>query len=283
MNVREKIIETTAAKMQGSSLTRRHFVDGVTKYMDEKLNVVNIEVTMVPKKTKPVIVELARRHENGHADVARDIMSNVPDHIVPVLKGYDTWTGEVEAWMRGLERAVIDWTDATFILDCMNTYRRGRNVPDELWSEFVELLITKYSDTDHSADDVREYEPLEPDPNDAPPTGCGFDPDGEPFGTPIPGPDEEDGDDAEGGDEGDGEGGSDDEKDADKNGNKKDGKPNKGGGDEELNMDDAKFDNGWLKQEVLDAVADGADFAATAKKYGLDPNRLPPLLEAMRK
>jgi len=256
MKVTETLNERGPAMPGG--IGKKWAVDGRTIY-PETLDTVRVEVDYIPERytaaTKGHVIALARRHEHGHASVAGDMLlnSNVKDAWT-MLQKYAKWDNEVEAWMRGLENAVIDFDDVMFILDCLNTYRRGVPATDEQWDAARELIAVVY---DGPKKDVFDYVPLEPDPDDPPPKGC-MPQFGDPFGH----------------DEGDGKGpgpGGDDE------GEKQEPK-----GEGEENPRDNPFDWGWLKQEVLDVIAGGTSIEDAAKEFDLDPTRLPPLLQAMQ-
>ena len=111
------------------SIGRKWNIDGVTQY-PEGLPVINIEV-YTTGNTENVVFSLAMLHELGHAKVCHDINDNQPSRTWEILTRYDRWEAEVEAWMRGIEGHTIDFLDATLILDCMNSYRRGIPASDE--------------------------------------------------------------------------------------------------------------------------------------------------------
>ena len=230
------------------SIGRKWAVDGVTTF-PIALDTIHVEVTQTTK-TKSWVVMLAALHEKGHAFCGQDVVRNV-DHssgAYKLLGTYDKWQSEVEAWMRGLEHRGIDYADGTFILDCLNSYRRGIPATEEQWQEAIELLGTVYAG---DVQDLRDYLPLEPDP-------------GEKLRECLPDFTKDDGR-------------SDDDEREEKD-DKGDDK-----GDQRNDYDEANpFDLRWLAQNILDKVAGGSSIEAVAAEYDLDPTRLPPLLAAMK-
>jgi hypothetical protein len=165
-----------------------------------------------------------------------------PDDAYDILFGGDRWVLEVEAWMRATDGALTNRTQVEFMLDCLNSYRRGLpDVSDERWNEMVELVASNAIEPDHA----RTYVPIEPDPNEELPECMSFKPD--------------DSEDEDGGDQ-------------------PDRQPQSGG---EPETHDQTPDTGWLTQPIIDAVKTGASIADLARLHGLDPNRLPALIKAM--
>jgi len=236
----EKIVPKDSIK---GSIGRKWAVDGVTKFPRD-LDAIHIEVYKTTA-TSDSAIRLASLHEHGHASTGLDVIGNIGEKEASftVLSGYDRWQSEVEAWMRGLEHYNIDMADASLILDCLNSYRRGIPAKQSDWLEMLELLATVYTG---DKQDLYNYVPLEPDPGEKP-RQC------------LPDFNEDDG-----------RGGDGEEEDGEDGGQRRDYDK------------DNPFDNRWLEQDVLDEIAGSKTIEEVAKARGLDPNRLPPLLEAMR-
>lgn len=222
------------------SIGRKWAVDGVTR-IEQPMTGINIEVYGTHDLVETV-KRLASMHENGHAASMNDVIENRPNAAWDVISRYNRWVGEVEAWMRGLDGYTIDYVDSTFILDCMNSYRRGIPATEAQWDDFVDLLSSAYYG---EPDDLFDYEPLEPDP-------------GEKVRYCLPDFNEDDG-----------------------RGDDEDGGGDRDEHDESPDQDNP-FDNGWLEQDILDELANGTTIDEAAEKHGLDSNRLPPLIAAMR-
>lgn len=241
------------------SIGKKWGIDGITVY-PEHLRAISVEVTRTPT-TKDVVAELATLHEVGHAEACVDIVRNVGNgDAFNTLCTQDKWRGEVEAWMRGLEHHTIDLDDAMLILDCLNSYRRGIPATDDQWRDAIDLLGTVY---DGDVQDLHDYVPLEPDPGEKPrdcqPSTVEDDGRGD-----DPKPEDGDGDEDKGG------GDNDDDRDD----------PEKGENDGYTKKN--QYDNGWLKQEILDKVAAGDDVQLLAIEYDLDVDKMPPVIKAMR-
>jgi len=224
------------------SIGRKWAIDGITRF-PRALDAIHIEVYKTGE-TSDSSIALASLHEHGHAASGIDVIGNIQDPLgaYSLMERYDPWEAEVEAWMRGLEHHSINLLDAHLILDCLNSYRRG--IPMRDGARWDEMIELLGTVYDGPVKDLFDYVPLEPDP-------------GEKARQCLPDFNEDDGR-------------GDDDVDEEGNGHRQDYDK------------DNPFDNGWLSQEVLDEVAGGKSIADVAKARKLDPNRLPPLLEAMR-
>jgi len=217
---------------------------------------------------------LAGAHELGHVAVAQDYVDGMPSALawdsychMPVFEN------EVEAWLHGIEMdlsgMIVRQQDVHFILDCLNSYRRGYHATDYQWSQVLYLVADYYTGP---SSDVYDYEPLEPETGEEPPS-CG---------TGVVGPAPEDGED----------GGSPDSRhepprpDDPSRGYEEDDKEDDFPTDEEddfRNYGDpsGEFDSGWNIQEVLDDLLSGSAPRRVADRYGLDVDRMPPLARAI--
>ncbi len=189
----------------------------------------------------------AQLHELGHVARAQDMVDAIgTDSAFAVLKDETIWESEVEAWVHAIESEPETFTGSNgfvpfhFALDCLNSYRRGYGVSDEKWDQVVGLL----DDYANAHGELHKYQPLEPDPNEAPPSPCTPG-----LGQPEPG--EKD-------DEVKGEGYA-------------SGSPDNGG----------DYDDRWFEQRVVDAVLEGQSINEIAAETGYDFHRVPPLITAM--
>jgi hypothetical protein len=285
-------------------------VDGVTK-INAALTKSIIRVRFTNEAVAGPIM-LTMQHERGHAALAADVADGEYENKLPfdVLRGYDKWQNEIEAWVRGCGE-FGSYEDGMMILDCLNTYRRNLSVSDEEWIAGREVILDcLINPTYHTA--LRQYEPLEPARNDEgywpEPPECvevvdddddelpddpepdDFDPDDydrmpdQP--EPEPDPDPDDRGDAEPGDD-DG----DDDGDEDEDDDWPDDDDDDDGGDEpwsegspnapDIDLLPPAMDRAWDTQEILDAVMAGETLESVQARTGLDPEQAPPLLRAI--
>lgn len=237
---------------------RKWGVNGATKFR-KQMDSLAIEVQH-EVRVERVTADMASMHERGHAHTINDVLLDAPnaDEAWTTMCGYDRWQCEVEAWIRGLneQRTLIDnIEEAEFVLDCLNSYRRGLpDVTDADWEEAVEVIIGSIVVEDEELRQrIREYEPIEPEPNDPAPGGCMP-------SVPMPGDDGEDNDGGDG--------------DEDMQGNGEGETPNPD------NLTE-NFDAGWLAPNILDALQGGVSATTLARERGLDVNRMPPLAQAL--
>jgi hypothetical protein len=267
-------------------------VDGVTQYGND-LRTADITVTY--QMATSSVHHVAMIHERGHVDVLRDIVANVAvdEDAKTVLRSYDKWQGEVEAWVRGLDATAISREHGYFILDCLNTYRRSLAISDDEWYA-AKVLIAGYAATADSQADLLNYVPLEPEPGDPPPCGGteGRDPedddpeegddDPEDGGDPEDGDDDDDDDDPEDG--GDPEDGDDDDDEYEDGGDPEDGDDDDDeyeDGDGDGEGDERNLDRRWTDEAVVRAIEDGATVDEAATRFGLDPAQVPPLIRVL--
>jgi len=257
MRITEKV---EIGKPEGS-IGRVWKIDGVTEF-SKPLDVARVIITKTPD-TRIGIIALALGHERGHGECVQDVIQNVdPDDQWRVCCGYDAWQSEMEAWMHAFQRLdthSLDEDMCHFVLDCMWSYKKANNVSDGEWTTMINVMLAEmYSG---ATQDLHDYEPLEPDPGEKP-RGC------------MP-----DFDDDDGGDDGDDdEGGGGDETE-----NKPELDPDRKMPEEyeDEKTKPNKFDNGWLRQDILDAITNGADLNDLAEEFKLDPTRLPPIISSM--
>lgn len=105
----------------------------------------------------------ALHHENGHVVQFTDDRFNPSE-----MSNLEKFQIEVEAWDDGLKSKPVGYTTGTLILDALNGYRRAYEVPDEVWAATRSLVLDWCMDRAALSD----YTPLEPDPEDNPPS-CG--------------------------------------------------------------------------------------------------------------
>ena len=254
------------------SAWRKWGIAGVTKIPAglDKMTIVVEHKTARANNNK--IAMLARKHELGHADTVQDILdasSSVAEAFDIVKNGYDRWQLEVEAWIRGCEddkafNRIIhhegQFTCGTFILDCLNSYRRGLEISESDWRDGRTAVVEALFSVEWIKAALYEYEPLEPDQEEDPQTGCFGDENGIPF-IRLPAQPEEDGD-------------------------EKDDAPQPEPGEFSQEEDHFEYEPGqkmndvWNNQEVLDYIASGHGLQNTGRKYNLDPMQASPLAKA---
>lgn len=240
---------------QPGAVGKKWGILGVTT-INEELEVAEIEVRFDPVHDAPII--LAEYHERGHVAVVEDIINGVPrDDALAVLDEYDRWQNEVEAWGR-IPDDNLAYEDGTFILDCLNSYRRGLGISDEEWEAGREVITSTIISV-YARPALREYEPIEPDPDEPPPSGCCH----------IDGEADGDGGEEEGKDKGDDSG-----EDGDGDG---DGKL--------INVEvqrDTKYEQRWLDEDTL-RLLEKNSIESVAVQRGLDVQKTPPGFEAIVK
>lgn len=259
-----------------SSIWNKWEVDGMTSY-PEDLSLAEITVTRT-HSTAAMIEALALAHEHGHVFTVDNMLDNGGD--ADVMRAYDRWQGEIEAWIRGVDDANAAFTDQTgaFALDCLNTYRRSLGVSEADW-EAGRAIIADMAISERVRDYLLSYVPEEPMPNEPPPDCQTVRPAED--GDDEAGDDEGEGDDDDEGDEPEPEEG-DEQVPPDEGGNE----PFHGGDDRDEEGDWEHFpepdfgppvyDSRWLAPDVMAALErDGVDI--TAAHYKLDPRTMPPL------
>ena len=263
----------------------RHWqIAGVTK-VPATLDKIDIEVEF-SADTLDRIKNLALRHEQGHADLTQDVVSAYgrTEDAFKILKDeYDPWQNECEAWIRGHgSRLPIKWIKAgQFVLDCLNSYRRGLNVTEEEWTLGTTVVIEALFHKD-LWEVLKRYIPREPEAPEDFLQPCG-EPDGDEF-IPIPEPNEDgplDEDPKEGDTERDGEGS---KESPDGDGMDKPPTPESGPERDEnpIKMDAPKLDKSWNDPDVVDLL-DSMTIEEIGRLRGLDPALAPPLIVVMAK
>lgn len=124
---------------------------------------IRVTVEHLPGAAEDVIAA-AFGHERGHSGQFADD----PDFAPSKMDSPTYFAMEVDAWQRWVEdRAVqLDVTRGQLVLDCLNTYRRSLSIDDEQWLD-ARQLVEDWA-VDDAVDELREYEPLEPEPGDEP-------------------------------------------------------------------------------------------------------------------
>jgi len=217
---------------------------------------------------------LARAHELGHVSIAQDYVDGIPSESLAweSYRGMPVFENEVEAWLHGIEAEfggrIPTQLDVELILDCLNSYRRGKNATDEQWAQALEVIADYYVGPKSH---VFDYQPLEPEIGEEPPS-CG---------TGVVGPapeDHEDGDSPSTGHEHSrpAPASEDDDEDDEVGNSGEAGNPNEDYGDLS-----GEFDSGWNVQEALDELLQGSSPRRVADRYGLDVDRMPPLARAI--
>lgn len=232
----------TTDKPLPGAIGRVHLIDGVARFNDA-FDGAEIIVTKT-LNTSNIKIVLAQAHEHGHVGTFIDIE---PDNRKAAAIGSDRFDMEVEAWLRAFEHIPLSLLQQNasfeFVLDCLNSYRRNSGVEDERWNEAVALIAT-YAP---HYEELINYTPLEPDPGDEPPA-CAKDAQGKAIGRDGDGNDynPEAMEDPFGHDDG-------------------------GGGDPR-----------WLRQDIVDAIRNGARIEDIAAENSLPLDKLPALIQAMR-
>jgi len=197
------------------------------------------------------VAVLVNLHEIGHLSVADDVRDS--GETFDVLKKYDPFQVEVEAWVRGLESHVwpATYEMGTLILDCLNSYRRALGVSATEWIAARKVIMSLFPREDTKRK-LFLYDPLEPEVGDSPPE-CLSDGTGE--GWPEPGDGENDSEledsETENADE-DEPGGNEDEEHEN---------------DEEEDYDPFIID--WDDQKVVNDLMGGKSIEQVQAKYGL--------------
>ena len=268
----ERVTEAPAR----SSVWDKWLVAGMTRIPVE-MDKADIKVQMTGD-TRDAITAWAMRHEEGHVGVAEDVVDGCGGNrteAAEVFTDYDRWQNEVEAWTRStfeLHRK----SSAEFILDCLNSYRRGLNVSDEEWNEGVEV-IAGMAPKEELREYIRNYIPIEPY-DDQPPPSCG---EGPGFDPPES---EGDGDDDDGSDDGDGDD-SDDDSDSDSD-EEDDGETKeeriRGRWDVKNPKTKATLDERWNDSALIDELASGRiSLTEAAQKLGVKASTATPLAQAV--
>lgn len=223
-----------------SSIWDKWGVAGVTR-IAEDLSRADITVNH-SKGAAYQVAQWALKHEHGHADVADDLLDEVgydePFEAADLLRNYDKWQNEVEAWTRN-DQPVTSMAVGELILDCLNSYRRGLKIDDEEWEEAREL-IADMANNEVVRDHLRSYEPLEPY-DDEPPPSCGSGPSLDPEDGLRP-PEDGNGDEDQTEPEDDGESGSEEDDGEEAGGSEEDGEDDEGGQINEAKPDDGQYD-----------------------------------------
>lgn len=244
---------------------RKWGVDGVTE-IDSEMRRALITVRYT-RDTYNTVITLATAHERGHASVARDVDEGYSELSTSTrferLGNYDRWQNEVEAWLRGCANIEIDQLhEGQFMLDALNTYRRSLGVSEEDWVTAREVLLDGIV-VEYLWQMLRQYEPLEPDPNDEHDDNCiheseYVDDDDWENSEPVP---------ESGGNTDEFEPGDDEpEPDQDPISTEKHAR-----GQNQLD---------WMSPEIAERVMNGESIESLANEFNLDPTNLPPLLKA---
>lgn len=223
---------------------------------------------------------LARAHELGHVSVAQDYVDGMDlETAWDSYRQTPVFENEVEAWLRGIEKEfggqISGINSVHLILDCLNSYRRGRGATDAQWTGALAVIADFYAGP---ASDVWDYEPLEPEANEeiqnCQPQVTGPAQEAE-EGEPAP-------EDAEDGGEGGGTRNPMPEGDAPED-QPEDGRTEGSSGRAIPNTadQDVADDAGWLDQKVLDDLNEGRTIREVAARYGLNPAKVPPLAAAI--
>jgi hypothetical protein len=270
------------------------------------VQVIDVEVEMYNGALKEV-VRACLGHEVGHSELLRRIEQQD-------MAKLDRYMVEVDAWVRWAQAGNTPQAlnIGMVILDALNSYRRAYGASEEVWAA-TRLLVESWSDDPET---LRKYEPLEPDPDEPPPVGCGGtgeapgglgggepredtgDEDGdEPGEGSEPGEGDEDGD---GAPEGDGDGDEPEDEGDDEprepgedgqgagggyggSGDHEDGEVREGEAKpEEPRVDHSERDR-WLHQKdgIAAAQAGRGTLAKELTKQGWDDRDLPPLTQAI--
>lgn len=162
---------------QETSFWRKWGVDGMTE-ANEYLTTANCRILHKTKRANNnQAAMLVRKHELGHTEVYKNVLANTRNwkrSYEILAKNYDPWQAEVEAWIYGIGQhgnVLTDIKTATLMLDALNTYRRSLNVDDETWKDSIAVVLEETCDP-ATWPFLKNYTPLEPDPNDAPQQPC---------------------------------------------------------------------------------------------------------------
>lgn len=177
---REPDLYVAAGDQQlAGSFGRKWGIAGTTAYSRHRPEaiitiIVNEAPTVEQANVRTSAYSMACLHEYGHVDILDDLFDQVEtwDDAAKLMRGYDVYQAEIEAWLRGLaiQRARLDYTDYMFVLDALNTYRRGYNVSDKDWADGRNLLLQCV--IPNMRDRAKDYVPLEPDPGSDPTRSC---------------------------------------------------------------------------------------------------------------
>lgn len=114
------------------------------------------------------ILRAALGHELGHA-----AYSSMMERADFENRSADVFKWELLAWIKyateNKQALPMPLRIGKFILDCLNTYRRGHNIGETKW-EAARELVESWSRTPEL---LKDYEPLEPPLDAEPPIGCG--------------------------------------------------------------------------------------------------------------
>lgn len=157
------IINAECGDTPGEFLTR-WMVDGYSMHEGER-----VRVCITNYGASPDIFKGCMGHELGHAEYQRGM--SLDEFAERTIDRFD-W--EASAWLRwtGANNVLpISLHTGKFILDALNTYRRGYNVPEQKWNNTRRMVETWVRDSGHP--EIEEYEPLEPPENSKPPLVCG--------------------------------------------------------------------------------------------------------------
>jgi hypothetical protein len=256
VTVKTTVKVTEGEVVQTAAITRKWDIDGVTTTAPD-MECFKIAVTLGDRHI-PGTVKVVVGHEVGHASFNQDIRDGYErvEDAFQTLKLQDRWDTEIEAWLRG-ER-ITTLTQGQLMFDALNSYRRALGTDDDTWYETREVLLETIVAAKWR-DPLRDYIPLEPDPNDAPPE-CGE-------YREISDAEMQDGDEI------DPEDGWNPPEDYDYD-------------DEDDRTYEAlpvKTDSDWLDQDVIEAIQNGEALQAIIDQHGLDAWKMPPLIKALVK